>query len=46
MSFKKRAPRAVKEIKYFAEKAMVCFLCSVLEGISKWCGKANVRVWR
>ena len=24
MSFKKRAPRAIKEIKAFAEKAMVC----------------------
>ena len=24
MSFKKRAPRAVKEIRKFAEKAMVC----------------------
>jgi len=24
VSFKKRAPRAIKEIKAFAEKAMVC----------------------
>ena len=36
MSFKKRAPRAIKEIKAFAEKAMVCaysFTAAVRTGV-------------
>lgn len=32
MSFKKRAPRAIKEIKYFAEKAMVCLFLFYSKG--------------
>ena len=41
VSFKKRAPRAIKEIREFAVKAMVscslflCLLC--MSGTSRWC---------
>ena len=42
MSFKKRAPRAIKEIKAFAEKAMVCayfFSAVVRTGVVlRWSG--------
>ena len=42
MSFKKRAPRAIKEIKAFAEKAMVCayfFTAVVRTGVVlRWSG--------
>jgi len=43
VSFKKRAPRAIKEIKAFAEKAMVCayfFTAVVRTGVVVW-GKAS-----
>lgn len=37
VSFKKRAPRAIKEIREFAVKAMVSFLCLFLRCVLYVC---------
>lgn len=45
MSFKKRAPRAIKEIRAFATQAMVCALIlSSLPPALSWMAKFRVRI--